>query len=268
MKRIAVILRGHLRTWHYIAPAVFDFWSNFADEIDYYFVTWNLPDLDLVKLEKSFQGKNLIKLLTVDVPVNFKDLQYSSWGGPGWLSYNIAPYKNQREKTVTYDAVIDTRPDILYQLVPDKSILLPEPNTLYTFNITGSFQCDRYYIGLADIIFIMQSNVYNLLSERYINMSSPMGSHYDLLKLCQQEKIHACKADWIRAVITRPNAIDHIPDARQYFSGSTINDQLNDAFFIEDAWATMSRESKIECLQKHKISLDDYSSSNSPKAKI
>ena len=41
MKNIAVVLRGQVRTWHFNAPKVFDFYNEIADNVDYYFVTWD-----------------------------------------------------------------------------------------------------------------------------------------------------------------------------------------------------------------------------------
>jgi len=269
MNRIAVILRGHLRTWNYIKPAVFDFWEGIATEVDYYFVTWRTPGLKVEEIKNDFKGKNLVKLLTVEIPSNDPEgLIYSSWGGPSWLSYNIAPYKKEREKTVKYDAVIDTRPDILYNLVDNKSIITPEPMTLYTSNITGDTKVNKYYIGLADILFIMPSNVYDILSTRYINKSSILGSHYDLIKICDKEKINACKVDWVHAVITRPNSIDSIPDSKDYFNLHKKNSNVKDPYAIEEEWANISSDEKIVYLNKHNIALDDYKSSNSPRAKL
>ena len=35
MKNIAVVLRGQVRTWHFNAPKVFDFYDKIADNVDY-----------------------------------------------------------------------------------------------------------------------------------------------------------------------------------------------------------------------------------------
>ena len=58
MKNIAVVLRGHVRTWHFNAPKVFDFYNEIADNVDYYFITWDTSNTEGV--EESFTNQNLI----------------------------------------------------------------------------------------------------------------------------------------------------------------------------------------------------------------
>ena len=61
MKRLAVLLVGEYRTWPIASAAIFNFFNNRAEQIDYYFVTWNksgeqfISDADITDY---FQNKN------------------------------------------------------------------------------------------------------------------------------------------------------------------------------------------------------------------
>ena len=55
---IAVVLRGHVRTWHFIYPLVFKFYESIAENVDYYFITWDTSNTN--GIEETFEGKNLI----------------------------------------------------------------------------------------------------------------------------------------------------------------------------------------------------------------
>ena len=54
LDHIAVVLRGHVRTWHYIYPMVFDFYDSIAENVDYYFVTWDTSNTD--GIVETFKG--------------------------------------------------------------------------------------------------------------------------------------------------------------------------------------------------------------------
>ena len=53
MKNIAVVLRGHVRTWHFNAPKVFEFYNSIADNVDYYFTTWDTSNTCLLYTSPS-----------------------------------------------------------------------------------------------------------------------------------------------------------------------------------------------------------------------
>ena len=58
MKNIAVVLRGHVRTWRFNAPKVFDFYNEIADNVDYYFITWDTSNTE--GIEETFINQNLV----------------------------------------------------------------------------------------------------------------------------------------------------------------------------------------------------------------
>ena len=253
MNRIAVILRGDLRTWNYAKPAIFAFWESIADNVDYYFATWRTPTLDITSLRKDFENKNLIALITLNPgPV---DNPYSGWTGPSTLCHHVVPYKRMREKTVTYDAVFETRPDVIYTLLDGKKPIAPDHNTLFSSNLV--VLDDKNRIGVGDFFFAMSSNVFDILSQRFAMTTTETGTHYDIRKICDSEGIDVCCLDWVEAQIVRPNGINDVKNPFDYFTASHLVGE-NDWAHIQQRWNKMSRADKIKCLQEHNIAVTDY----------
>ena len=257
MNHIAVILRGHMRTFGYTKDIMFNFYNKIAKNVDYYVVTWEIPGLNIDSIKSHFKYSNLVAL--VRVPAN--STVYNSWIGPGWLSYNIVPYKRQRERKVTYDAVFDTRPDVVYQLT-GKSIIVPEPDSLYTTlftNLPKEDELNKNCIGLADHFMIMPSDVYDKLSCRYI-VKNVLGCHAQLKQVCNDENINTCIIDWIQAKITRPNAIERIPDPNDYFQPEKTGVSWPE---IQAEWAGLDARKKLYYINSYGINPEDYFSSDS-----
>jgi hypothetical protein len=254
MNRIAVMLRGHMRTWEYLKPAVVEFYESIAHNVDYYIATWDNSS-DRSSLIRSLSGLNVIAAIVVPKQPEY----YVSWGGPAWLSYNLIPYKRVREKEVTYDAVFDTRPDVIYELNKGRSVIPPQPNTLYTTMLTNlkgnmSEPDSLYYIGLKDHFFMMTSEVYDIHAQRFLT-GTPNGCHAELLDMCKRENLHACVMDWVTAEITRPNAISRIPNARDYFNNKKTKTNWAD---IQHSWTLLPQEEKLDILKRNNIPITDY----------
>jgi hypothetical protein len=250
MDRIAVILRGHLRTWNYVKPAVFDFYDAIAHNVEYYIVTW---ETDLFQnLIQDFANRNLIAAIQLP-DAN----EWTSWTGPGWQSYNIVPYKKERETQIKYDAVFDTRPDIIYSLIPDTTVIPPEPMTIYTSGFTN--QCgngtdandqERYYIGLRDHFCMMQSQVYDILSNRYL-LQTRRACHAELKRICFDNHINTNSIHWAKTEITRPDAIINRPNPRTFFN-----------YKSPLRWHMLSTDEKATILNNNNISPSDYITSS------
>ena len=259
MDRIAVIIRGHLRTWNYLKPAVFDFYRQIAKEVDFFFVTWRVPNLNEQELINDFNSENLIKLLILTPPTGPESF-YSSWGGPAYLSFHIAPYVRQSQKTVNYDAIIETRPDIAYCLNKKYPVIKPEHKSLYTPRLSSIFSDNNVYIGTTDHFFVMHPNVFQVLSDRISITTTVLGSHYDYIKMCQNNNINICSLRWAEVVISRPNGIDHVSDPRLY----PIS---NPATFFHE-WGQMPEEVKMSYITKYNLNEFDYMNSDNPYARI
>lgn len=255
MDRIAVMLRGHMRTWRYVKPTVTEFYNSIAHNVDYYIATWEDSATDNASLLADMIGLNVV----ASIRVQYHPIFYTSWKGPAWLSYNLVPYKRQREKEVKYDAVFDTRPDVIYELNKNKSVIPPQPNTLYTTMLTNlKGHMDEpdslYYVGLKDHFFMMTSEVYDIHAQRYIT-DTPNGCHAELLDMCNRENFNACVMDWVTAEITRPNAIFAIPDPNDYFNNLKTKTNWAD---IQHEWEALPTAEKLTILENQQIAINDY----------
>lgn len=253
MNHIAVVLRGHTRTWEYNRPVIFDFYDSIAKNVDYYFVTWNFENAHRKTIEDAFEGKNLIKLLYVD---KGSDAYYDNWKGPGWLNYNILPYKHQREKEVTYDAVFDTRPDIMYRVTNRDIVLPPEDNVFYCTGYTNQPCPDtgKKYLGVQDCFFMSTSKVHDIMSERFAHWND-IGCHSKIVQIAKGHGFTTAKINWVEDSIVRPNAFELVPDPFDYFNYRKTGYGLR---HIEREWMNSTSEEKLRILKKYNIKEMDY----------
>lgn len=260
MKHIAVIFRGHVRTWEYNYKTAFDFYDSIADNVDYYFVTWQMKNFYGKSVIDSFENNNkrLIKFLDV-----YDEAHYNSWKGPSWLNYSIIPYKLQREREVKYDAVFDTRPDIIYEKVKYKAINDVQPNTLYTTGFVCQMGPDnKRHIGVEDHFFMSSSEVHNRMNTRHVYVDD-IGCQAKILEFAKDERINVVNLDWVNAAIVRPNTFISKPDPKTFFE-LHIDPRYK---LIGQNWIDMTSDEKLAILQQFDIRIEDYQT-NSITAKI
>jgi hypothetical protein len=254
MKNIAVILRGHYRTWEYNHKAAFKFYESIAENVEYYFVTWQFDGMNTKRITDSFVNNNqkLIKFITLDPP----GLYYTSWHGPSWLNYNIIPYKKKRECEITYDAVFDTRPDIIYATIEGKPVLPPEPNTWHVTGYEPHFGHDGVtrHIGVQDHFFMSTSEVHDKMNLRHAYQDL-IGIQAQELKLATDFGIKTAVIDWMNASIVRPTAFASVPNPDEYFTNPDWQSLQRD-------WVSMPTEQKLELLRIHNILREDYTTAS------
>ena len=248
MKNIAVILRGHYRTWDYNHKAAFKFYESIAENVEYYFVTWQLENMFSKRITDSFQDNNqkLIKFLSI-----YPDpLYYTSWYGPSHLNHSIIPYKKQREREIAYDAVFDTRPDIIYKRVENKIVSLPEPNTLYVTKYELQLGPDgNKHIGIEDHFMMSTSDVHDRMCIRHAYRDE-IGCQSQILKLATEFGIQTAIMNWVTDSIVRPTAFTNIPDPNKYFE--------SDYRKVAREWGNMPLEQKLTLLKHYAIDPEDY----------
>jgi len=194
MKNIAVIIRGHFRTWDYNYKSVFKFYESIAENVEYYVVTWHYDNMAVDRFLDPFKrnNKKVIKFLAMKQQEEY----YTSWFGPSWLNYSIIPYKKQREREITYDAVFDTRPDIIYERVEDVPVLPPEPNTLYVTRYEPQIgPGDKRHIGIEDHFMMSSSEVHDKMSLRHAYWDS-IGCQSQILQLATDFGIQTAVMNW------------------------------------------------------------------------
>jgi hypothetical protein len=248
MNHIAVILRGHFRTWGYVHPAVFDFYDKIAHNVDYYISTWRHPDTGFQHIEDTFTNfnKNLVKIL----PVEIDALNFTSFKGVSYLAYNLIPYMRQRHKEVNYDFVFNTRPDIIYRIKPGHQVPKLNSNTWYTTDYGVWDDNDgNHRIGVEDHLFAGAYDINTTMSMRH-TYHDVIGCHNSILQYARDENIHTAAMYWMEAHIVRPNAFELIPDPMTYFD--------NDYGSLHMNWMNLPKEDKLNMLQKYNIREHDY----------
>jgi len=251
MNHIAVFLRGHMRTWYYLAPAVFDFYNSIAKNVDYYVSTWQQSGVRMTDIEKSFEGQNLVKAILVPVDDRF----YTSWNGSGWLNFNLLPYKKLREQTVKYDAVFDSRPDIISRVAPYRIpdiITEPEEDTLHVSGLTiqKSYLDNKKHVAIRDHFLMSTSKVFDIMSYRFTEKDDH-GSQIQFLKYIDKWNLELNTIPWVESIITRPNQIFIAPNSKDYFT-------LSDEGALRENWIDIPTEKKIQILTENDIQLADY----------
>ncbi len=272
LDHIAVVLRGHVRTWHYIYPMVFDFYDSIAENVDYYFVTWDTSNTD--GIVETFKDQNLVHFQIVSR--NIVDGEYyDSFTGPGFMGALILPHLNATEQKLAnhlYDAIFDSRPDVLPhrkkiihgddtgKYIP---LIPPEENTVVITHLEVHMNNIAFGhhprgglpdIAIGDWFLMFHSDTYKLVLDRYLHKNSQQvcdkpGSQIEYRQLIEEKQINLCTSDWFYANMIRPTCFEISWDLR------------NDLSTIIDAsqnWPLIDTEHKKELCTKYGVSLSDY----------
>jgi hypothetical protein len=279
MKNIAVMLRGHVRTWYFNYPAVFEFYDSIAENVDYYFITYD--NSNHAGIEKTFKGKNLITLQIYPHDFDTKKW-YNSWYGAAVMSTFLIPWRKRREKETgkSYDAVFDTRPDVYpirkIDLDNPKNYipsLPPEQNCIYSpgLEIHTNLSKNGHREGLPEIairdwFLMMRPEVYDTMANRYINDyrvytdgKSP-GAQIEYIEIAQTQGFYLCTTDWIDTAMTRPNIFT--------LDWKQSRDWTDIVCASGNTWTNLSRDEKINLCLKYGVKVTDYSDTKSATCKI
>ena len=287
MKNIAVVLRGHVRTWHFDAPKVFDFYDQIAENVDYYFITWDKSNTD--GIEESFQDQNLIHFQILHWQLQNSEFSgggleskwYNGHAGPPFMNMLVLPHLRRREKQLDkkYDCVFDTRPDVLPVreciIKGDEAgdpipFLLPEKNSVYVtglemqLNMSAQHK-DREDIAIQDWFLYMDSEVYDKMIMRYHedwfvhSLGTGPGTQIELREYISKNRMYLCTNDWVRAYMMRPNV----------FQLDWLDSQSNDELARSaDRWPMLDTDEKLKLCERYSISSADYTDTQSITCKI
>ena len=281
---IAVVLRGHVRTWHYIYPMVFDFYDSIANNVDYYFITWERSNTDGVV--ETFKHQNLVHFQIVSPEVCDTEY-YNSFTSPAFMGALLLPHIRATEKklknnTKKYDIIFDSRPDVLPERVKinhgDNAeeylpFILPEENTV---NITGieihNNQIDPGHhpkgqlpdVAIQDWLIMFTSASFEHLIERYLFRNTLAsydlpGSQIQYRQWIEEHNVNLCTMDWINCDMIRPSCFEIGWESRNDYS--TIVE-------YSKKWLELDSETKTELCTKYGVSLSDYADTPSVTCKI
>lgn len=252
LKNIAVILRGHARTWHLIYKNVFDFYDNIARKVDYYWFTWETDKHYLI--QNTFNGKNLVAYHTFDNTRFFQN----SWRSAAYLNYMALFFLKERHKISPYDVIIDTRPDVLprlqygrFQITEPKKVLVPH------LEMHPSLETKKIEVAIPDH-WIVYPDI-DLLEKMCGRMYSEadLGNQVELVKLIYEHgyEIHTCQN--IDSKIIRPNLIKYFNIHNPMNSESILQKQS----VMQHNWMhELTPEEKVQICKDTNVDINDYHS--------
>jgi len=246
LNRIAVMLRGHVRTFKTIYPYIFQFYESIARDVDYYFITWHGSQVN-TNLSAIFENRNLCVDMYLQPSLDFGADSYKS---SSYLAYMLLPYKHAREKEVHYDLVFDTRPDVIPVQIKNRPIFVPEENTLYTtqFDLHHNFRYNFYDIAIQDWMMAMSSKVYDQMAERFICYND-QGVQISIRTYADDNNIRVNAMPYM-GYMARPNIIDCMVN-NKLIDDVDYNGKISE-------WINMPSDRKIEYCMKLGILLTDY----------
>lgn len=259
MKNIAVVLRGHLRTWSYNAPVVFDFFDSIAENVDFYLFTWNTPDLKQHLLINTFDNHGRPPVYSL--AVNPQESLYTSWSGPALLSTLAAPHIRHNHLKTPYDAVFETRFDVLTTRVPDIPVTPIAENTWYTNSFTNLV--DRYgnrNVGMKDHFLAGTVDTYCAMADRVvIPASETKECHVDMLEFAKSRGIKVSNSlKWVNTMMSRPSDRFRVHDPFAWVNPHQI--EVDDPSM--PVWEEATLEERIDMLVRMDIEWNDYITDN------
>ena len=263
MKNIAVVLRGHLRTWQYNAPAAFKFFDNVADNVDYYLCTWNTGnDLRHPMVERVFKkyDKKMKVFNILDIPNDV----FSSWLGPAYLAMRAAPHIKQQHKKTPYDAVFETRFDVLPFMTPDAVVVPLQSNTWYTTAWTNIVDSKgNRNIGMEDHFLAGTVETFCAMADRIVVQDNDSKEcHVDMREFAQSQGIIVSNSlPWMDAAMTRPSDMYRIRNPHTWEASSDIGRIEIDEEHVPD-WSQASQQERIAMLFATDILASDYKTDN------
>lgn len=247
MKKVAVFLRGNRRVWNYTKENIFTFCDGLAEQVDYYVAMWSVQKTFHVvnSMKDDFKDRNL-KVFEV---LN-SHWTYNAWEGPAYMSSLLNNEKINEElfSGVRYDAVLDTRPDVVFNQLDE--IKQPEPwsvgSTRLELERVGGWQ------GMEDHVFFSDSPSSSLFSNRGAYRNQPgLDGHHKLLKYCDNANLTPFKITEFESKIVRPTIADHCFSVPPKVDMNTVQIAMN-------SWERMSTSGRIEILEHTGISIDEY----------
>jgi hypothetical protein len=246
MKKVAVFVRGHMRTWDFNKDNIFNFCDKLGDRVDYYCAVWmnkkNYSEIDRMKAD--FAGRNLKIFL---MPENH--WEYDAFKGPAHMSTMLNKFKLEEEvlSGVVYDAVLDTRPDVAFFRKGD--VEAPKPWHIGSTRV--ELEEVNHWQGLEDHVFFSDSPTHTLWTTRSQYELVHYSGHHKLLKYADINNLAPYVVNF-ECRIVRPSIVE---------AGQNVPAELKDQGYtwkFEHSWQAASKAKKLEYMEKAKISIDQY----------
>jgi len=251
MNRIAVLLRGHIRTWEWTKQNQFVFFNSIADKVDYYVSVWNSSHprfLSVTKLFDVFLTKNLVAREVRD-----NSWSYDAWTGPADMATRLTIerlYTELREQ-FKYDAIFDTRFDVAFELTGSPE--LPLTNSIGTTRVQLE-RDDLGWKGLEDHTFYSTGPISIVWNNRGLMKDPWTDAHTKLLDYANLNNITPYTVPWFKSIIVRPSIVE-VTNSISVPGFSMVIPQVQSANHL---WNIYSAADKLACLEKAQISPLEY----------
>lgn len=245
---LAVIIRGHFRTWDFCKSVLLDKLNSLAPNVDFYFATWDIPSKNLTNLHKDFYQKNLKEIIVVP-----KSDDYMAYSGVAKLSYLAIHTNTFLQNKKQYQAIIDTRPDITPCYFNLNNFFGPNANTIHTEFCKNNMMSDLFLYSTID--------THEKFSNRYLDIKEYLKN--------TEENIHPALCNWLSdygilgddavksfwySQIIRPDIYNYMMCADDVLNLNTIRHHLT----LSTAWQTMTTDEKLNYIKQNKIEPEGY----------
>jgi hypothetical protein len=245
MKKVAVFVRGHKRTWDFHKENFFNFCDQLGDQVDYYCAVWmnkkNYSEID--KMKGDFRDKRLKIFL---MPENH--WEYDAFKGPAHMSSMLNKFKLEEEVTsgVVYDAVLDTRPDVIFFSADP----VEAPKPWHVGSTRVELESVNGWQGLEDHAFFSDSPTHTLWTTRSQYELVTYSGHHKLLKYCEINNLTPFRVNFECRII-RPTVVDFPPIP------AVIKDTGTN-WKLEQLWQSSDKAKKLDYMLRAGISIDQY----------
>jgi hypothetical protein len=249
---IAVILRGHVRTWHLIYKNVFEFYETIAKNVDYYWFTWD-TDKDYM-MRNSFIGRNLVAYHTFNNAPFFQN----SWRSAAYLNYMALYFIKENNKQKPYDAIIDTRPDVLSELGYGQfKITEPKKVLVTNLEVHNCLKTKKRELAIPDhfIVYPDIELLEKMCSRMYSEADS--GNQVELVKLIYKHGYQIQTCQNIESRIIRPNLANYF-NIHEPLNTSEVLKKYSE---MQHNWMNeLTPEEKIKICRNLHVDVNDYDS--------
>lgn len=232
---MAVVLRGHLRTWNFCKTSLFSVLESEYTNIDWYMVTWreSVNEQRIQSLHQDFQGRNFtLKVIEEPSP------NYDAWTSIGRCCLEVADIIQEKQ----YTTVVETRPDVYLHL--HSGVHLPEVHpacfytTGYVLNWGGVKQ-----LGAEDWFLMYHALSFHAFAHERVNtLTPPVAGHLKMAVTHNKTLMSLLCHQGLDVEIVRPSIWEH-PDVCGHHGA---------------LWTGWDAQKKQEVLMQHDIALADY----------
>lgn len=234
MSSVAVVLRGHLRTWNYCKQHLFKLIDSEYSHVDWYMVTWreSINDNRLQHLYDDFQNRNFTLKIIEECSSN-----YTPWTVMGRLCMEVV----EEITTKKYSTIVETRPDTYAVLSDDVHLPRVEPNSFYTTGYTLHHR-DEYKTGAHDWFLMYDYHLFELYAKQRLN--TIYVPHVGMVEIARQHDValHSLPNPGLYTDLLRPT----VHDFGSLDPGHSHN------------WYIWDDNKRIELLNRLDIAVEDY----------